>query len=155
MLVLSRQRDEKIIIGGEDDGPVLVKISADERKALQNITDSRLAGLASRLLNARPLKILHATVDIRGDKVRHGFEAPIELPVHRKEVYDAVAREKKRGEKQSSSLPGNTQSNSALPAAPAIANGYAIYCPKCGDKATLNLHDGRFKCLSCTEIFRA
>lgn len=32
-------------------------------------------------------------VDIRSDKVRLGIEAPIEVPVHRKEVYEAIARE--------------------------------------------------------------
>ncbi len=31
-------------------------------------------------------------VEIRGDKVRLGVEAPKEVPVHRREVYDAVKR---------------------------------------------------------------
>jgi carbon storage regulator len=31
-------------------------------------------------------------VEIRGDKVRLGVEAPKEVPVHRSEVYDAIAR---------------------------------------------------------------
>ncbi len=57
MLVLSRQRDESIIIG--DD--VVVTI-----------------------------------VDIRGDKVRLGIEAPSEIPVHRREVYEAIQRENRR-----------------------------------------------------------
>lgn len=57
MLVLSRQRDESIVIG--DD--VVVTI-----------------------------------VDIRGDKVRLGIEAPREVPVHRQEVYDAIQRENQR-----------------------------------------------------------
>src|SRR5947207_5007762 len=54
MLVLSRQRDETIMIG--DDIEVTV-------------------------------------VDIRGDKVRIGINAPKEISVHRKEVYDAIRRE--------------------------------------------------------------
>lgn len=36
-------------------------------------------------------------VEIRGDKVRLGVEAPKEVPVHRREVYDAI----KRAEQQS------------------------------------------------------
>ena len=54
MLVLSRQRDESIIIGDN---------------------------------------IVITVVDIRGDKVRLGIEAPKEVPVHRQEVYEAIQRE--------------------------------------------------------------
>lgn len=54
MLVLSRQRDETIMIG--DDVEITI-------------------------------------VDIRGDKVRIGITAPTHIPVHRKEVYDAIKRE--------------------------------------------------------------
>tara|TARA_Y100000310_G_scaffold340790_1_gene437758 strand:- start:121 stop:348 length:228 start_codon:yes stop_codon:yes gene_type:complete len=32
-------------------------------------------------------------VEIRGDKVRLGVEAPKEIPVHRREVFDAVHRQ--------------------------------------------------------------
>jgi len=31
-------------------------------------------------------------VEIRGDKVQLGVEAPREVPVHRREVYDAIER---------------------------------------------------------------
>lgn len=31
-------------------------------------------------------------VEIRGDKVRLGVEAPKQIPVHRREVYDAICR---------------------------------------------------------------
>ena len=55
MLVLSRQRDETIMIG--DDIEITV-------------------------------------VDIRGEKVRLGINAPPHVPVHRKEVYEAIKREK-------------------------------------------------------------
>ncbi len=54
MLVLSRQRDETIMIG--DDVEITI-------------------------------------VDIRGDKVRIGITAPTHIPVHRKEVYEAIQRE--------------------------------------------------------------
>jgi carbon storage regulator len=54
MLVLSRQRDESIIIGDN---------------------------------------IVVTVVDVRGDKVRLGIDAPREVSVHRREVYDAIRRE--------------------------------------------------------------
>jgi carbon storage regulator len=37
-------------------------------------------------------------VEIRGDKVRLGVEAPKEVPVHRREVYDAIKRNAAKGE---------------------------------------------------------
>jgi len=58
MLVLSRQRDESIIIADN------IKITI---------------------------------VDIRGDKVRLGIDAPKEIPVHRQEVFDAIQRENDQG----------------------------------------------------------
>lgn len=54
MLVLSRHKDETIMIG--DDIELTI-------------------------------------VDIRGDKVRVGIKAPSTVPVHRKEVYDAIKEE--------------------------------------------------------------
>jgi len=56
MLVLSRQKDESIMIG--DDVEITI-------------------------------------VDVRGDKVRLGITAPRSIAVHRKEVYEAIQREKK------------------------------------------------------------
>ena len=55
MLVLSRQKDESIIIG--DDIEVTI-------------------------------------VDVRGDKVRLGINAPRSVSVHRKEIYEAIQKEK-------------------------------------------------------------
>ena len=54
MLVLSRTRDETIMIGDEIEVTV---------------------------------------VDVRGEKVRLGINAPPAIPVHRKEVYEAIKRE--------------------------------------------------------------
>jgi carbon storage regulator len=66
MLVLSRQRDESIIIGDN---------------------------------------IVITIVDIRGDKVRLGIEAPTEIPVHRQEVYDAIQRENAKAASEKPSKP--------------------------------------------------
>ena len=57
MLVLSRQRDQTVMIGDA------IEITV---------------------------------VDIRGDRVRLGFKAPAEVPVHRKEVYESIRRENQR-----------------------------------------------------------
>ena len=62
MLVLSRQRDQSIMIG--DDIEIVV-------------------------------------VEVRGDKVRLGINAPRHVPVHRKEIYEIIRREKADGEKPS------------------------------------------------------
>ena len=61
MLVLSRQRDESIMIG--DDVEIII-------------------------------------VDVRGDKVRLGITAPKNIPVHRREIYDAIQREKREGKNE-------------------------------------------------------
>jgi carbon storage regulator len=44
-------------------------------------------------------------VEIRGDKVRLGVEAPKEVPVHRREVYDAIKRNTSTSE-DAASQPG-------------------------------------------------
>ncbi len=50
--------------------------------------------------------ILVTVVDIRGDRVRLGVDAPKDVPVHRKEVYEAIKRE--AAHKQSSGEPEST-----------------------------------------------
>jgi carbon storage regulator len=37
--------------------------------------------------------IVVTVVSIRGDKLRFGIQAPKEVPVHRREVYEAMKRE--------------------------------------------------------------
>jgi carbon storage regulator len=73
MLVLSRQRDESIMIGDN----VVVTI-----------------------------------VDVRGDRVRLGIEAPREVSVHRREVYEAIQRENQQATQidldQARQIPDNT-----------------------------------------------
>ncbi len=36
--------------------------------------------------------IIVMVVEIRGDNVRLGFDAPKDVPIHRQEVYDAIRR---------------------------------------------------------------
>lgn len=60
MLVLSRTKDESIMIGDE------IEITI---------------------------------VDVRGDKVRLGITAPKSISVHRREVFDAIQREKEEDNK--------------------------------------------------------
>jgi carbon storage regulator len=48
-------------------------------------------------------------VEIRGDKVRLGVEAPKEVPVHRREVYDAI----KRSEQEANNGTGSDRNQAA------------------------------------------
>jgi carbon storage regulator len=41
-------------------------------------------------------------VEIRGDKVRLGVEAPKEVPVHRREVFEAIRRSEEEASKNDS-----------------------------------------------------
>ncbi|HJN67562.1 MAG: carbon storage regulator CsrA [Pirellulales bacterium] len=40
--------------------------------------------------------IIVTIVDVRGDKVRLGIDAPTEIPVHRRELYEAIQKENQR-----------------------------------------------------------
>ena len=50
-------------------------------------------------------------VEIRGDKVRLGVEAPKEVPVHRREVFDAIRRNEAAAN-EGSSDPAKTNKDS-------------------------------------------
>lgn len=39
-------------------------------------------------------EIVIRVIDIRGDRVRLGIEAPNDIPVHRREIHDAILKEK-------------------------------------------------------------
>ncbi len=55
--------------------------------------ESIIIGEAGQVLTA---PIILTVVDIRGDKVRVGIQAPVEIPVHRQEVHEAIQRENMR-----------------------------------------------------------
>lgn len=52
-------------------------------------------------------------VEIRGDKVRLGIEGPKEIPVHRREVYEAIQREGVRQAKQPKEVPDQANQDQA------------------------------------------
>ncbi|MBQ3387885.1 MAG: carbon storage regulator CsrA [Thermoguttaceae bacterium] len=39
--------------------------------------------------------IIITVVDVRGDRIRIGIDAPANVPVHRQEIYEAIKRERK------------------------------------------------------------
>lgn len=49
-------------------------------------------------------EIVLTVIDIRGDKVRIGIEAPKELAVHRSEVYHAIRRQLHQGKDNKNDL---------------------------------------------------
>ena len=73
MLVLSRKKDEQVF-------------GLLDRETLEELL---------RTCPEEGHQIGVAVVEIRGDKVRLGFEAPKCVPVHREEVYEAIKRQEK------------------------------------------------------------
>ena len=51
-------------------------------------------------------------VDIRGDKVRLGVEAPKEVPVHRREVFDLIKKNEAAARDQAANEVEATEDNS-------------------------------------------
>ena len=54
-------------------------------------------------------------VEIRGDKVRLGVEAPKEVPVHRREVYDAIRRNDAAAAQTRAATNSSAEANSSNP----------------------------------------
>lgn len=56
-------------------------------------------------------RIVLTVVEIRGDKVRLGIEAPRDVPIHRSEVYEALNRSKQAQEpsEKGSEVPATDQ----------------------------------------------
>ncbi len=46
--------------------------------------------------------VVVTVVEVRGDKVRLGIQAPKEVKVHRREVYDAIRQAEQQAREQSS-----------------------------------------------------
>ena len=56
--------------------------------------------------------IVIVIVEIRGDKVRLGIEAPREIPVHRREVYDQIQKQ----EAEAAAVTAGQQEEENMPA---------------------------------------
>ena len=54
-------------------------------------------------------RIRITVVEVRGDKVRLGIEAPREVPVHRSEVLAAIRSEEERAASEEQSKPSPTE----------------------------------------------
>jgi carbon storage regulator len=98
MLVLSRQRDESIVVG--DDRTVMAQLSPLEEQKLRECQDAGLTDLFKRLLQTLGQPTECCVVDIRGDKVRLGINAPRNVPLNRREVYVAKKRDAERAFQQ-------------------------------------------------------
>ena len=46
--------------------------------------------------------IIITVVDVRGDRIRIGIDAPANVPVHRQEIYEAIKRERKAAKPEES-----------------------------------------------------
>jgi carbon storage regulator len=64
-------------------------------------------------------------VEIRGDKVRLGVEAPKEVPVHRREVFEAIARGEHAVVESPRTIPPATDANSVSAACAAESSTVA------------------------------
>ena len=56
--------------------------------------------------------IIITVVDVRGDRIRIGIDAPANVPVHRQEIYEAIRREQKAGKKEEPEKIGQVDMNS-------------------------------------------
>jgi carbon storage regulator CsrA len=102
MLVLSRMRDEEIVIGSRNT--LLAQITDDEVAALRVLAQqpTETGQMAARLVDAvtdTPIRV--AVTDIRGDKVRLGVTAPKAIAISRSELARAKRRKQKRQQKRS------------------------------------------------------
>ena len=52
-------------------------------------------------------RIVITVVEVRGDKVRLGIEAPRDVPIHRSEVYDAIRRAAEAPSESTSQVPSS------------------------------------------------
>lgn len=101
MLVLSRQKGQKVVIGKEIELTI---------------------------------------VDVRGEKVRLGIQAPAEVSVHRKEVFDAIAAE---NQSAAAVLPGELSgATSPFPRAAESSPQDALFMQAAVEQARIGLNEG-------------
>ena len=81
MLVLTRTLGQRLIIGNNE------KVKTEATKTLAHPT-TPVGDLSNE-------KIVITILEVRGNQVRIGIEAPKHIPVHREEIYQRIQNEDK------------------------------------------------------------
>ena len=99
MLVLTRRKSQRIVIPiAEVFGKYMIQLYKDGHDVNQLLADcdgdhEKFIASTNKLLGEKGFtddNIVCTVTEVKGDKVRLGWDAPRIIPVHRQEVFDAI-----------------------------------------------------------------